>query len=84
MDVYRLFVEPSWEYRHINKKDKSTTNSVKKDKTQNDTFCIAICLFCFSSCVSNLVLKILGNANTHLVNIHRFVSNIFNTSKFKF
>jgi hypothetical protein len=52
-------------------KDKSIMNSVKKDKTQNETIYIAIVFF-FSSCVPNLVLKILGNANTHLVNIHRF------------
>jgi hypothetical protein len=37
-----------------------------------------ISLFCFPMCISNLVLKILGNVNTCLVKTHNLVSNFFN------
>jgi hypothetical protein len=36
-------------------------------------FHIANFPFCFSWCISNLVLKLIRNVNTHLANIHKFV-----------
>jgi hypothetical protein len=38
---------------------------------------ISIYYFCFSVCMTNLLHKILGNANKHLVNTYKFLLNFF-------
>jgi hypothetical protein len=36
-----------------------------------------VCLFCFSKCISYLVLKLLGIVNTYLMNIQKFILEFF-------
>jgi hypothetical protein len=63
--------------RNKKKENKSNINSVKKDKVQIDTIHISIYIFRFYRCISNLVLKILGIANTHLVNTNIYIFPFF-------
>jgi hypothetical protein len=65
-------------------------NTLRETKTRNptykaqiDTIHIAIYLF-FCLYILNLVMKVLRNVNTHLVNTHRFVSNLFGIYKIEF
>jgi hypothetical protein len=69
------------------KKDKLNMNSATKSHPQNDAIHIAISFlffFCFSQCISNLVLRILENVNTHLVDTHKFLPEFFGAYKYEF
>jgi hypothetical protein len=59
-------------------------NSAKKTKPQNDTIHVAFLFFCFSLCISNLIMKILGNVNTHLMNTNKFLPKFYDTYKIVF
>ena len=43
-----------------------------------------LCLFCFSLCVSNLLLKLIGIVNIFRVNIHKFFRNFLKHIKLTF
>jgi hypothetical protein len=42
-----------------------------------------ISIFCFSTSILNLVLKIPRNINTHPMNIHEFITNTFKIYRFE-
>jgi hypothetical protein len=54
------------------KKEKLVRIVSQKDKSTNSTIHVSICLFCFSICISNLVLISLGMVNTRLMNTDIF------------
>jgi hypothetical protein len=56
----------------------------QKDKSTNSTIHISICLFCFSMCISNLVLKSLEIVNTSLINTNIFFLKKLDTKSFNF
>jgi uncharacterized membrane protein len=59
-------------------------NSAKKTKPQNDTIHIAVLFFCFSLCILNLIMQILGNVNAHLMNTNKFLPKFYDTYKIEF
>jgi hypothetical protein len=70
---------------HRETKKRNLTRIVsQKDKSSNGTIHISICLFCFSMCISNLVLKSLGMVNTSLMNTEIFFLNFLDAWKFEF
>jgi hypothetical protein len=70
---------------HRETKKRNLTRIVsQKDKSINGTIHISICLFCFSMCILNLVLKSLGMVNTSIINTEIFFLNFLDTWKFEF
>jgi hypothetical protein len=63
----------------IKKRNLTRIVSQKNKSTNGTIHVVLICLFCFSMCISNLVLKNLEMVNTYLVNTHIFFLNFLGT-----
>jgi hypothetical protein len=51
---------------------------------RKDTIHIEVCLFCFSLCISDLVLKIVGIVEIYVLNTYKKNSTFFVTYNLKF
>jgi hypothetical protein len=81
MCVYNISnFENQIQNRHRETKKRNLARIVsQKDKSTNGTIHVSICLFYFSMCISNLVIKSLGMLNTRLMNTKIFFLNFLDT-----